>query len=241
MRTSSPFSTISYNTIPFLKAKLQELMQLGKIEFYSFISHLPEEDEKKDHIHLFVIPNGLYDTQSFIDYLIEPDKDITKPPLKCIRCVHSKFSDWYLYGIHDIDYLATKCESRKYHYNKEDFVVADYDYFNELIHSCDFSKYKAFSKFRESVKSGVSFKELFEKGFIPVQQIRQYERAYYLMKNKDEENTTYRSYHSGHEFIDTVTGEIVHESRLRPLVSKKDREVNKQLTLSDEMTPFDDK
>ena len=39
MRTSKPFSTISYNTEDYLTAKLDELVTTRKIEFYAFIEH----------------------------------------------------------------------------------------------------------------------------------------------------------------------------------------------------------
>lgn len=220
MKTCTPFSTISYNTNVFLVRELDNLINEGKIEFYSFINHIPEEDETKAHKHLYIIPCGLVDTVLIQNKLRELDlSDVTKPPLGVIRFVHSKFADWYLYAIHDIDYLASKCEERKYHYLDKEFYVSDKDYFNELIHMNDFSKYKAFAKFRESVASGVTFAELFKNGFIPVQQIYQYKMAYYLLKGKQQpsDERTERAGRAGHEetsnkrveFVDVDTGEII--------------------------------
>lgn len=214
MKTSKPFSTISYNTIPFLTARLDILLQAGVIEFYAFIKHHPEEDETKEHIHLYVEPSGLIDTQKgFIDKILEPDpNDPLQKPLCCIRCRPSKFADWYMYALHDIDYLATKLETRKYHYRDADFITSSNDVMLELVHESDLSKYKSFKKFRDSVQSGVSFKELFENGFIPVQQINQYEKAYYLMKGQDIPNCTYRNGRKGHErLVDKETGEVIGE------------------------------
>lgn len=202
MNTRSPIATISYNTNSFLIKELNSLIADKLIEFWAFVEHVPEEDEKKIHKHLYVVPSSTVDTFRINERLSE--LDITNPnlpPLGCIRWVHSKFADWYLYALHDRDYLATKQEERKYHYDKSDIVVSDSDYFNELIHTCDFSKYKMFAKFRDSVASGVSFKTLFSNGFIPVQQIIQWKKAYNLMRfgDMDYDERTVRGGRKGHE------------------------------------------
>ena len=87
-----------------------------------------------------------------------------------------------MYCLHDKDYLASQCQERKFHYTNNDFVCSNWDYFNELIHTSDLVKYKSFAKFREMVSSGANFRELFSNGFIPIQQIVQYKKAYNLMK-----------------------------------------------------------
>lgn len=202
MNTRSPIATISYNTNSFLIKELNSLIADKLIEFWAFVEHVPEEDEKKIHKHLYVVPSSTVDTFRINERLSELDvNNPNLPPLGCIRWVHSKFVDWYLYALHDRDYLATKQEERKYHYEKSDIVVSDSDYFNELIHTCDFSKYKMFAKFRDSVASGVSFKTLFSNGFIPVQQIIQWKKAYNLMRfgDMDFEERTERGGRVGHE------------------------------------------
>lgn len=183
MKSRCPMSTISYNTEQFLIRELNKLIDERVIEFYAFIYHFPEADEKKGHRHLYIIPSTLVDSFTLNVRLSQVDVDNPdKPPLGCINWKHSKFGDWYLYALHDKDYLATMCEERKFHYSKDEFVVSDWDYFNELIHTSDLVKYKSFAKFREMVSSGVNFRELFSNGFIPVQQIVQYKKAYNLMK-----------------------------------------------------------
>lgn len=201
MRTSTPVSTISYNTDNFLIENLNKFIDDRIIEFWAFINHLPEEDEKKVHKHLYVIPNGLIDTIRLQNLLQEFDLNNPEAlPLGCIRFVHSKFADWFLYAVHDRDYLASKSESRKYHYQKEEIYCSDLDYFSELIHTSDFSKWKTFAKFRDSVQSGVSFKELFANGFVPVQQIIQWKKAYNLMVYGDMDYTD-RGGRQGHESV----------------------------------------
>ena len=207
MITRSNISTISYNTDDFLIFKLNDMIKNHCIEFWSFINHIPEEDERKAHKHLFIIPSGTVDTFALSDILEEIDfTNPSMPPLGTIFWKHSKFVDWYLYSLHDIDYLASKGESRKYHYDKSEFIVSDSDYFNELIHSCDFSQYTKHKKLREAVQSDISFRDLFANGFIPVQQIGQYSLAYNLLKYGDMYyDKTDRNGRAGHEIpINTV-------------------------------------
>lgn len=195
MITRTSIATISYNSAPFLVHTLDELIACGVIEFYAFVDHLPESDETKSHKHLFIVPSSNIDTFSLQNQLKEVDLDHPDmPPLGCIMFRHSKFADWFMYCQHDIDYLAMRGEFKEFVYSKDDFIVSDKDYFNELIHTSDFSKFKIFQKLRDAVSADVSFKELVSNGFVPVPQIVQYRMAYNIMKygiaNYDEERVS---------------------------------------------------
>lgn len=218
MITRTFISTISYNTEQFLIRELNKLIASRLIEFWAFLHHLKEDDETKEHKHLFVIPACSIDTFELNKRLEQIDvahPDL--PPLGCIHWVHSKFSDWYLYCLHDKDYLATKAESRRFHYERHDFVVSDVDRFSELIHTSDFSKYKSFARFRDAVQSGVGFRDLFINGFVPVQQIIPWKKAYNLLKYGEMDyDFTCRGGRIGHEngeeympFKVNADGEIV--------------------------------
>lgn len=185
MRTSKPFSTISFNTYSFLWRKCVDLVNNYKIFSFIFIHHLPEEDENKEHYHLFLIPNGTLDTEKIREEFLEllPGED---KPLGVLPFRSSSFVDWYLYAIHDKDYLVSKCQSRKYHYSDEDLKYPDYDQFIQLKHSADFSKFKRMKRFREMAESGVPFQNLVAQGFVPVQQIFQYREMYNLIKSSFE-------------------------------------------------------
>lgn len=191
-------STISYNTDSFLIAELKRLKSDGLIYFWCFINHLPEDDEKKMHKHLFVCPATNLDTFSLDKVLQQIDvahPDL--PPLCCKMWVRSKFVDWFLYALHDKDYLAKKGIERKYHYTVDDVLCSDSDDLNELIHTSDFSAYKNVSKFRDMSRSDVPFVDLVSNGFVPIQQIEQYSKAYDLFKYGD-------MYHS-RRFIDGMS------------------------------------
>lgn len=186
MNTRCPISTISYNTEQFLIKELNKMIGEGVIDFYAFIYHFAEGEElgeKMNHRHLYVMPGRLIVTSALNSRLQQIDlQQPDLPPLGCMPWRHSKFGDWYMYCLHDKDYLALQCQERKYHYDKHEFVVSNWEYFNELIHTSDLVKYKSFAKFIELVNSGVNFRELFSNGFIPVQQIVQYKKAFNLMK-----------------------------------------------------------
>lgn len=175
MKTSRPFSTISYNSDPFLTEKLKELENRRIINFWAFINHIPEQDEQKAHKHLYVVPNGQLCTDRFIDFLLEPDLTFGKP-LKCLSCQSSKFGDWYFYVLHDDAYLLSKMQERQYHYIDDDIRVSDYDTFVELKHQIDYSKLcnKKTVEIYNRLKSGDTLDDLIAIGVIPVQQLNNY-------------------------------------------------------------------
>lgn len=199
MIVRSPISTISYNTDSFLIRELNRLVEEGILYFWAFVSHLPEDDEKKLHKHVYLVPSSTIDTFMLTNAFKEVDEmhpDL--PPLGCMMFVRSKFADWYLYVQHDIDYLTSKGQyARKYTYSKGDIVCSSEDVLNEILHTSDFSKFKNQSKFRDMAKSGVTFLELVNNGLVPIQQITQYNMAYDLYRTGD-------MYHS-RRYIDSTS------------------------------------
>lgn len=208
MKTSKPFSTISYNTVDFLTVKLNDLVQRRVIAFYAFIKHY-KEDEKKDHIHLIVFPNGQYQTDQLQDYLQEPDfTDLSNKPLGIMPCESSKWADWYLYALHDTAYLASKNQTRKYHYKEEDFISSDSDYLHELARTIDYSKYAKTQDFVKQVLEGKTFLEMVKNGSVPAPQFNAWKSLYDFLKFGE----TYRNGRETHTpNIDPDTGEILTE------------------------------
>ena len=189
-----------------MQTKLNDLVNRRKIAFYAFIEHLPEEDERKKHKHVLIIPNGQINTDQVYDFLLEIDPAYPDKPLGCTPFRSSKFSDWYLYAIHDRDYLASKGQSRKYFYKNEDFIVSDIDFFNEEIHTIDLSSLSKMKNLRNAVSSGVSFEQMVINGQIPIQQVYAYQRAYDLIQ--EYQKRTYRNNKTSHQAVDPETGEI---------------------------------
>lgn len=157
MRTSKPISTISYNTADYLVDVLERLRYLKTISYYEFIYHLPDKDDKKSHIHLYIEPNRVIDTEvfssNFIQYVFSvvinknkvfkhsrkfnyfkfnnlKSKFRYSSKLKPLRCIHwqsSKYGDWYWYAIHDKDYLKAKMLERNCFYTDADVFTCDKD------------------------------------------------------------------------------------------------------------------
>lgn len=219
MKTSKAFSTISYNTDGYLNATLNKLVSARKIDFYAYIEHSPEEDEKKKHKHLYIVPNGKIDTDQVRNELIEIDpKTPMLPPLGCMPAKSSKFGDWYLYTKHDKAYLASKGQSRKYHYQIDDFVVSDFDYFKEEINTIDLTKYTRFSELIKAVEDGKSFSEFLKSGIVPIQQTYAYEKAFQIIRStvlSRNERTTHtpKIYPDTGEVIEPVATEMTESQR----------------------------
>lgn len=216
MKTSKPFTTIAYNTVDYLTAQLDDLVQRNILYFYAFVWHYREEDEAKDHIHLLLHPNGQVDTDKVLKHLEEfdpskPDKPLRcRPPHKC-----NSFGDWYLYGLHDTKYLlAHGYQMRKYHYKQDDFVVSDPDEFVELIHTIDYKKMYGNQIFFQALEDGESILEMIKKGIIPMQQYGAYSRFFFDFVNGNL-NQTFRGSYLGHDpkeelqEVDPNTGEVL--------------------------------
>lgn len=162
---------------------MDELYKKHYIDFYAFVQHIPEEDEEKSHIHLFVIPNGQQDTDQIRAELEELDPNNPQKPLGCMPFWSSKWDDWKQYSDHDTAYLLSKGQSRKYHYTDADYTYSDKVYFNELNHKIDRSKLNRNKLVMEAVDNGVSFEALLRTGQIPVQMVAQFKMMYDLLYN----------------------------------------------------------
>lgn len=194
MLTSRPVSSIWHGSVEYLEMKLNEMVKDNVLVFWCAVKHLKEDDEKKDHVHLFCVPNGRIRTEYLHDELTEYDMNNVKPikplPFNC-----SKFDDWYLYCTHNIAYLASKGQSRKYHYAKNEFLTSDEDYLNEMIHTIDMSKINRTEVLSRAVENGIPFTELVTTGQIPVPLVNQYMKVYEMMAG----NITFRADKKGHE------------------------------------------
>lgn len=106
MATQKPISTISYNSEAFLVEKLQNLYDAHIIQAWQFITH-KGEDGDKDHIHLRIEPNKRIDPMELTEIFKEYEKGKDKP-LGVRPWRQSKEEDWFLYAVHDSDYLSFK-------------------------------------------------------------------------------------------------------------------------------------
>lgn len=182
MRTSKPIATISYNTPEYLTQKLDELFRNHKISDWIFISHFAEEDQKKNHIHLWVKPNTLLDTMDLQNHFLQFNPADPKKPFKCIDFRASAIDDFILYNQHYKPYLASKGESREYHYTKDDFVYCDEDSFEDLYnHAFKGSEWAKRNQILEQLASGmINPANLILNGTIPLNMASQLNAFRYM-------------------------------------------------------------
>lgn len=126
MATQKPISTISYNTKSFLLEKLNTWYNQHIIQAYQVIFH-KGEDGDKDHAHVRIEPNKKLDPMELTELLKEYVKDNDKP-LGVRPWRPSKEEDWYLYVVHDKDYLQYHGEDKgeKMPYSYTDIFVSPY-------------------------------------------------------------------------------------------------------------------
>lgn len=199
MRTTKPVSTISYNTIPFLELKLEELRKSKIISFWTFIYHKAEADEKKDHIHLYFEPSKMIQTDDILEHLCQITGKFLDngcpEVLCCMNMRSSKFDDWYLYAIHDKAYLTSKFQSREHFYQFDDFYASNVDELHFKVCEIDFTAQNSVKQILEAQKLGITFRDFVERGSVPIPQIAQYEKVWTLLHF----GSTWRNGRDGHD------------------------------------------
>lgn len=200
MKTTMPTATISYNSEGYLVQKLNELLNAKIIQFWAYVRHKPEEDEKKPHAHLYIEPAKSIQTEDLREELREYVPENPDKPLGCLPFGKSKFADWYMYVCHDKIYLASKGQSRKYHYRRDDFVTSDEDYLEELIRNINLLAMTPYQLLNESIEHGDKFGDLIRRGQIPLQQLRNYMTAWQALAGFDVLNRNDRCNHETDDF-----------------------------------------
>lgn len=190
MKTSKPFSTICYCSEHFITDTLNRLVVKGFLYFWSGIVHQPEEDEdKKQHIHLFFVPNGQVETDRILDELKELDlENPTLPPLGCLMPRKSNFDNWYLYGKHDPDFLALSRQSRAIQYTDEDFFYSSKEEFNEFKRNVNYNKLFKYQEFFKGAEDGLSLTSMIKAGIVPPGQFNSYNNLYYRIQYELDRN-----------------------------------------------------
>lgn len=186
MRTSKPVSTISFNTLGYIELKLDELVKAKKVSVWHFIAHKGENDEcqKKDHVHLYIEPSILMQVDELLEHFKELDPCNSKPRM-CLPFRSSQFDTWYLYAIHDKDYLMTKPNvgKKKYHYAYADIKTSNSDDLYRSVSEIDVGLLAPVNMLKKAIKEGNSFAGLVAVGRVPLEQLRNYKEAYQLLQD----------------------------------------------------------
>lgn len=210
MKTTKPISTISFNTENFLHDKLTELTRAGIVSFWAYVTHQPEPDEgdeggKKMHYHVYIEPSKSIQTDDIREQFRELDPCKPDKPLGCLKFVRSKFDDWYMYGLHDAKYLASKGQSRTLHYTSSDFISSDDGDFLYMVRSIDMLSLSPYDAMVDAISQGLTFDQFFARGTVSPMQIRNMQLAWSLLiQNKTNRNNRVRHVNNFDD-IDTVT------------------------------------
>lgn len=213
MKTSKPISTISFNTESYLRGKLRELEKAGIIEFWAYIAHKPEPDEVNDeaggkqHFHVYMEPAKMVQTTEVRAEFREPDPANAKPK-GCLLVVKSDFNNWYLYGLHDPDYLASKGERRVYSYQPDDVIASDEDDLKAKVSKVDVGTITPYITMAKYQREGKEFREYVLGERIAIRDIMSYQKAWEMLC--DTAPRVVRGRRPGHanEYVDEETGEI---------------------------------
>lgn len=214
VRTTKPISTISFNTSDFLAGKLNELLKAKRISFWAFITHKPEDDEagKKVHHHVYIQPSKMLQTDDLREELKEFDPVNPDKPLGCLMFKSSKFDSWYMYGLHDKRYLASKGQSRKFHYTDQDFVSSDSDDLLFNVRNIDLLSLSPYADMESAIEAGYTWPQYFARGTVPIPQVSVFERAWYtLVANMTDRNgyVSHENLDENNNLVDAETGEII--------------------------------
>ena len=188
MRTSKPIASISFNSEPYLKGILDDMISNHVLSFYVYIKHNAEPDENaddvlgKDHIHVYMEPSHMTSTDEFRELFKEPDPHHDKP-LGILPCrIVKNWADWYLYALHDPVYLAAKGKTRLNKYKREDFVTSDPDYLQQLIADIDWRSINIYQTMADYITKDKVFAEFMVSETVPVNIVHQFKKAYEVLR-----------------------------------------------------------
>lgn len=186
MKTSKPVSTISYNTEPFLKMKIEQWKSQGFIEFAMYIKHKAESNDKKDHFHVYLKPQKQIQTfdleQSSLEFVSDNEK-----PLKCMDFrISSSEYDWIMYAIHDKGYLAQKGLEKECHYDLSDIQSTCEDTFNIILTRLQEERKGTLEeRLMFCIGEGLNWKQIVSSGLIPLAKINNARIFYQAVTGQD--------------------------------------------------------
>lgn len=215
MQTIKVISNISYNTDAFFKNKINDLENRGIIDWCYWIRHKADTDETKSHIHLVLKPSRRLDTQKLILEFAEIDPSNAKPLGVTKKWnTTTSISDWLLYAVHDMGYLASKGQIRNYHYDFSAIQSTDEDALRADWNAIDRTKYNRLKFLADAVEKEVPFVCLVQDGLIPIAQRSQYEYQYKELLILKKTKQCARKI--GHEHLIVDDDGVIIETAVKP-------------------------
>lgn len=190
MKTNLPISSISYCDKEYLKNILDGLILQEDIKFYAFIFHFAEKVELKNHIHLYIEPCHRVDTEEIKNILVQNEFQGT------ISFKKSHFDDWFLYSVHNKEYLEDKGLLKNHFYSIENFVSNDSVEFLSRVENIDLdelltTKYKYSRLVKFYFFNNKTFGDFIAHEYVPLNLLGYCEKLYsyleqYYLHNKIE-------------------------------------------------------
>lgn len=184
MKTKRLVSSIGYNSEAFLSATLARLVSAGVIEWAHYIRHRAEEDEEKDHWHLVMMPCKTLDTRALQREFDEVDLMHPGKPLSVLPFRFSSSLDlWLLYAIHYKPFLASKGQTRAFHYDRAAVLSTCPELLREQWHEVNLAKYGLGEQLAEAVERKIPWESVVASGLIPPAQWTFWREVYFSMRN----------------------------------------------------------
>lgn len=187
--TKKPISTISFNTENYLLHQLDCLVKSTKVESWMYVRHKAEEDTKKDHIHMLLIPCSPVNPVNVRKMFVEPTFD-GSGDLCCLPFVTSKVTDWLLYALHYKPYLLSKGLFRIHSYDLSCICSNESsDYISQVYNDAlETMQNNRINQFIELQNSGMSFGDILAQGVVPPNQVVFFDKLYRLRTRHGSEN-----------------------------------------------------
>lgn len=209
-RSIKPLASISYNSPDFLRRKLEDLTKNGTLDFWVYIFHhgetLDDGCMEKDHFHVYLVPGEAIDKRQLRQEFIEFYKR-EKLPRGFMPLRNSQWQDWYLYDLHDKEYLDSKGQSRQYHYQDKDMIRSDDTYYWDLVHQIDRTKINPLGAVIRAAQSGMSFSDFVTNCPLSLLQVRSAQFVFEQVQRSIDVSLAHAGRH--HEPIDPETGEYI--------------------------------
>lgn len=119
---------------------------------------------------------------------------------------NTKWDDWYLYDIHDKEYLFSKGQSREYHYDDKDMVRSDDTYYWDSVSRIDRTRINPLGEVIRAAQSGISFADFVTNHPLSLLQVRS---AQFVFEQVAGKTGLDRAGRTDHEPVNPVTGEYI--------------------------------
>lgn len=141
-QSRSEIQLIGYLRPAALAKQLNALVAAGKIGHWWAVEHEPDEDARKVHFHIRMVPplSRAVDWNAIVASVVEqvPGEDLPRRLVASPRAVNDAREDGLLYARHDRRYCDAKGEAKAhYDYPRDAFLTDDGEWLDALWNAAD--------------------------------------------------------------------------------------------------------